>query len=290
MRKEVRPATEHRACDVCGRSILKGERTEAYLVPGGERRVACELCTGHASRMGWILESAHSELPFTGRRAEPRRSLWARLTGRVDPGAATDVEPVGPVAGAPEPSDGGPAANGPPPGDGVEDGGEPPTAAATAGEEPSRGEAAVDGRRSSGRPRLRDGGARLERRLAGGRHREARHVHAVPTNAQVKVERAFELFNASEHPRAIAGIARSLGDPWVSAAPLEAAPSEVVIVVAWELSWYRYRVDLGDADQPVLMLEKGEELDQLGEPPREWNGAATDDGRLVTATGTSARA
>ena len=50
-----------------------------------------------------------------------------------------------------------------------------------------------------------------------------------------------------------------------------AAPSQVDILIAWELSWYRYRVDLGDAGEAVVLLDKGEELDQLeGEPP-DWN-------------------
>ena len=48
--------------------------------------------------------------------------------------------------------------------------------------------------------------------------RDPRHVRAVPTTADVKVERALELFNASEHARSIAGIMRSLGEPWVAAA------------------------------------------------------------------------
>ncbi|MDP8942962.1 MAG: hypothetical protein M3N16_02400, partial [Actinomycetota bacterium] len=97
MRKEVRAVTEHRACDICGRSILKGEHTEAYLAPGGERKVVCELCTAHASRMDWIVESAHGELPVTGRRSEPRRSIWARLTGRPENGgAAAGADPAAP--------------------------------------------------------------------------------------------------------------------------------------------------------------------------------------------------
>jgi hypothetical protein len=105
-------------------------------------------------------------------------------------------------------------------------------------------------------------------------------VRAVPTNAQVKVERALELFNQSEHPRTIAGIARTLGEPWVSAQPLPDAPSEVALVVAWELSWYRYRIDLGDEHDPVTQVAKGHELDELDESMREWNATAVGDGRI----------
>ena len=41
--------------------------------------------------------------------------------------------------------------------------------------------------------------------------------------------------------------------------------------MAWELSWYRYRVDLGDESEPVMMLDKGEEIEQIDEYLREWN-------------------
>ena len=57
----------------------------------------------------------------------------------------------------------------------------------------------------------RAAGARAPR--AAPRPQDPRHVRAVPTNAQVKVERALELFNSSEHTRTIAGIARTLGEP-----------------------------------------------------------------------------
>ena len=113
------------------------------------------------------------------------------------------------------------------------------------------------------------------------RRRDARHVRAVPTNAQVKVERALELFNSSDHVRTIGGISRTLGEPWVSATPLAEAPSEVGITVAWELSWYRYRVDLGDADDPVSLVDKGQELDELSDSMRDWNATALADGRLA---------
>jgi hypothetical protein len=93
------------------------------------------------------------------------------------------------------------------------------------------------------------------------------------------------MFNASEHPRTIAGIARTLGPPWVAAQPDPDAPSEVIVVVAWELSWYRYRVDLGDAGQPVLLLEKGEELGELGSEHQDWNVNASGDGTLTVGVG-----
>src|SRR5688500_8080353 len=37
--------------------------------------------------------------------------------------------------------------------------------------------------------------------------REPRHVHTVPTNAELKMSQALELFNNSEHPRTMAEIA-----------------------------------------------------------------------------------
>ena len=46
--KELRPTLDHGNCDVCGRSILKGERTDIYLAPGGQRKLVCELCIDRA--------------------------------------------------------------------------------------------------------------------------------------------------------------------------------------------------------------------------------------------------
>ena len=249
MRKELRPVHEDVACDICGRTILKGERTEPYLAPGGQRMLVCDLCTDRAYAEGWIRESAHGETPASTLRREPRRSLLGRLRRRGgepapaepvadggDPGAPLDAPPppamdeyVAPVA-EPEPP--------PPP---VEYVPPPPP--------PSR-------------------------------PKDPRHVRAVPTNAQVKAERAVEVFNASEHPRTIAGITRSLGEPWVTAKPVDESPSEVSIVVAWELSWYHYRVDLGMEHDPVSLMGKGEELDELDAWARDWNASASADGLL----------
>src|SRR5213080_3294354 len=84
MKKELRPIHDDVACDICGRTILKGERTEAFLAPGGSRRTVCELCGPRADHEGWIRESAHNEVPATRVRPQERRSFVGRLRGMFD--------------------------------------------------------------------------------------------------------------------------------------------------------------------------------------------------------------
>src|SRR5687767_372208 len=98
MKKELSPSLEMVACDVCGRTILKGERTEPYMVPDGTRRLVCELCVRRAESAGWLRESLHGDLPATTPRAEPRRSLLGRLRRRFEPGPA--AAEAAPLAGA----------------------------------------------------------------------------------------------------------------------------------------------------------------------------------------------
>jgi hypothetical protein len=259
-RKELRPTLDHGNCDVCGRSILKGERTDVYLAPGGQRKLVCELCTDRAYQEGWIRESAHDELPASMRRAEPRRSLLGRFRRRRGPEPAAGEMPV----------------DGELPPDGFEQ-------AADGAVDP----AATDGWSEPRQYEVPPPEVAPHEQVTPApappppRRRDVRHVRAVPTNAQVKVERGVEIFNGSEHPRTIAGIAKTLGEPWVSAMPLAETPSEIELTVAWELSWYRYRIDLGDADDPVTLRDKGEELDQLEDSVREWNASALADGKIV---------
>ncbi len=235
MKKELRPFHDAVSCDICGRTILKGERAESHLVPGGPRKLVCDLCTARAQHEGWIRESGSGELPATRRRPEQRGSLFGRLFG----GRRAAQEPYAEEY-------------------------EPEWDESASVAEPQQRERAQPPREAP---------------------RDPRHVRAVPTTADVKVERALELFNGSEHARSIAGIMRSLGEPWVAAAPDFAAPSQVDILIAWELSWYRYRVDLGDAGEAVVLLDKGEELDQLeGETP-DWNVQASQDGTLALGVG-----
>jgi hypothetical protein len=114
--------------------------------------------------------------------------------------------------------------------------------------------------------------------------REPRHVQAVPTSEELKVGRGVELFNASEHPRTVAGVARSLGAPGVCVRASAARASVVEIVVTWELCWYRYEVDLADAGtNGVRVSGQGYELSELPAEERAANAGADEHGLLVLA-------
>jgi hypothetical protein len=90
---------------------------------------------------------------------------------------------------------------------------------------------------------------------------------------------AAELFNESPYSRTIAGIAKSLGEARVSLLPLSGTASEIVLTIAWEISWYQYRL-LRDSSQPVRLAERGHELSELPERYRIWNASLDRQGRV----------
>jgi hypothetical protein len=215
----------HAACDVCGRTLLRGERAHPYL-EGGARRMVCELCTGRAQREGWLLEGTVP--PYDGREASSRgRRQLLRLRRRREP--------------SPDPFDAAP----------------PPEPS-----EPSPAPAPV----AAPRPK--------------GRVTEPRHVRAIPASPEQRVLAAIDAFNASEHPRTIAGIARSLGEPAVAVRPADGSAGNVQILVAWELCWYRYNADLRDDPGTVRLDEQGSELDELAPGELEPNALADEGGGL----------
>ena len=226
--RDIRTNQVDISCDVCGRTLLRGERAEAYLA-GGERRQVCELCTVRAQHEGWIREDGGEELTLRASRTDRGRGFFEKFRARrerarevADAAEAEAAQPASEVREGREPQY------------------EPP-------------------------PDL---------------PRRPRHVRAVPTNAELKVERALEVFNGSEHTRTVGGIARSLGAPEVSARPLPDRPSVVGIAVMWELSWYRFEIDLSDEAGGVRQIAQGAELSELDADEQVVNAAADERGGL----------
>jgi hypothetical protein len=91
---------------------------------------------------------------------------------------------------------------------------------------------------------------------------------------------AADLFNASAYRRTVGGIAKSLGEAKASIVPLSGVAGEIAVTVAWDLSWYQYRVSPESA-QPVRLERRGHELDELEETFKTGNAHVEDEGRLV---------
>jgi hypothetical protein len=233
----INPMTEdHISCEVCHRTMLKGEQAEPYLTPSRERRLVCQLCAPRAQHEGWIREAAAPEMPARPQRQPERRGLLRR---RRRPGTDAEDRPI--AAAEPEARR---MANG--------DAADPEQDAAP-----------------------------LRALIRRSRPRSPRQVKAVPTNAQLKIGRALELFNTSEHPRTVAGLARTLGQPDTGAATSSASAAEVVLTVAWELSWYQFNVDLSDGRDPVRLRAQGHELSELPGEAQEWNCQMAEDGTIT---------
>ncbi len=254
------------ACDVCGRRLLRGEQPDVFLA-GGRRQTVCELCAPRAAQEGWLRETDREGDSLHLAPARPRRArnLLGRLRllrrgqveragsgtqpeelgradspqGRSGPGALDAAEPWPAQAPLPPPV---PPAPDPAPGS-YED---PLEGLPVLAEEPAVAHKLAVARESG---------------LAG---LAAKHAAA---GGVLEARRALEVFNAGEHPRRVAGVARSLGAPSVTVRALGQSPGTVVaIVIAWELSWYRYEVDLEDEASGVSVVAQGTELGEL--PPR----------------------
>jgi hypothetical protein len=101
--------------------------------------------------------------------------------------------------------------------------------------------------------------------------------------ADEAVERAVEVFNAGEYPRRVAGVARSLGVPGVSVHAVEDGGNAVVIVVGWELCWYRYVVDFDQEPVEARCIAQGTELKELPREDRLANAGVNDAGAVLAS-------
>ncbi len=91
---------------------------------------------------------------------------------------------------------------------------------------------------------------------------------------------AADLFNASQYRRTVGGIAKSLGTPRASIVPLSGVNTDSVVTVAWDISWYQYRITPESA-QPVRLAERGHDPADLEASFTDWNANVEDDGRVV---------
>jgi hypothetical protein len=99
------------------------------------------------------------------------------------------------------------------------------------------------------------------------------------TDAELTIVEAADRFNSSHHRRTVGGIAKSLGAPHVSIVPLSGVNADVVITIAWDISWYQYRVTADAA--PVRLAERGHDPVELDRSFTSWNARMEDDGRVV---------
>jgi hypothetical protein len=91
---------------------------------------------------------------------------------------------------------------------------------------------------------------------------------------------AADLFNASQYRRTVGGIGKSLGMPRVSVVVLSGVNAEVVVTVAWDISWYQYRVS-PESDSPVRLESRGHDPSELEAAFTDWNAHMDEVGRIV---------
>jgi hypothetical protein len=235
------------ACDVCERRLLRGEQPDTFLA-AGEPRIVCELCAPRAAHQGWKRGSAVHQVGEAPLRNGRRRALFGRLRqARRTEGAASEGA-VGPYGRTADPYD-------------FLGGGGPEGGAPTTGEDAGT---ALAGEDAFGAGEL------LEQRRSG------------PVRYDGPLQQAVDVFNTGEYPRRVASLTRSLGAPEVTVREGEAVASSVVIVLAWELCWYTYEVDLDDLQGlQARAIAQGTELSELGPEDRIANGLADERGALA---------
>jgi hypothetical protein len=231
------------ACDVCGRRLLRGELPDVFLA-GGRRRTVCELCAPRAAHEGWLREADRHSVSLPPSRSRRGRNLFERLRSQRAPIADRSGEDF--------------AVDGP---------GSVPPAPPVERVQPESYD-------------FLDPFAGAAQESSAAPPAPSEEPAAALTGGEVKVERALDVFNAGEHPRRVAGVARSLGEPSIAVRPLADSGSVVTIVVAWELCWYRYEVDLGDEAAGARVTTQGTELEELAEEDRFVNAIADERGAL----------
>lgn len=248
----------YEVCTVCDRHLLRGEQPEIFLHDGARKDV-CELCVPRALYAGWIRVGV-DDAPTL----EPGRSRGSSILERLRRSAKRDRTP--------EP-------------------GRPARRSARHQEEPVAEPAADPTVKPQWRPhRLEDeveglgsGAEPAAAPLAAYATTAAGAPAQVTTSGARMTARAIDLYNHSDHPRRLAGIARTLGAPWVTVRTVQGA--QVQIVLAWELTWYRFELDLAREADGVRAAGQGTSLQDLTPEDVDPNAVADDHGYLYLQTG-----
>ena len=239
-------------CEVCGRTLLKGEQLHEYVTPHGQRLGVCVLCRARAEASGWIPAEEYSSVAHEpagrGRRGQALRERLGRAAARARSTARASL--------------GGAKGEG-----GAEDGG---TGSAAA--KPPRATSPSEGRpaKRPHQPPERGAAPQPTERPAPSRRRRG---------PEAIMRHAVGLFNSSEECRKVAGLIRSLGEPQAAVLP-DPSRQIALITVAWELSWYQWEVTDEGHREPVREVAKGSDVAELSEDARAWNAAVAEDGRL----------
>jgi len=91
---------------------------------------------------------------------------------------------------------------------------------------------------------------------------------------------AADVFNASDYRRTIGGVRQGLGEARAGIPQLSGVNQELAITIAWDITWYQYRVSAESA-QPVRLEARGHELGDLDGLFQNWNARVDTEGRVV---------
>ncbi|MGH2926395.1 MAG: hypothetical protein ACRDK1_10550, partial [Solirubrobacterales bacterium] len=85
---------DHSACDVCSRTILKGEQVHEYVTPPGESRGVCVLCRQRAEASGWIPAEQYGATAHEPANRPRRGQALRERLGRAASRARVGVRPA----------------------------------------------------------------------------------------------------------------------------------------------------------------------------------------------------
>lgn len=237
---------QNRACAICGRSLLLGERATPYVTRENQEILACELCKPRAEAAGWLRPEEAAAVRAAGGDRRRRRRRGVEILGGLRRGVD---RAAGELSGAAR-------------------GGE--REATTSG-----GEAEAADARSATPAARRSEPAHQPVEAAG--------PSAMRSSAGPDVMQALTAFNGSEHRRTVTGLSKALGEPRATALAVRTASGDTGarITVAWELAWYQWEVGPGRKRPEVRQIAKGETVDQLRAADRNWNLDVSSDGTLA---------